>query len=313
MMSPSSFALAVHRDLVDLGERLGNVLGDLGQRAHDHLDDGCFAILLHCLCLLVDTLCLCDGFCLDGFRLRLTDSGDTGCLLLLHVTDGFRLGALCLGCLLLLKEARFRVLLTLVEVCLCLLFGAITLSVCLCADLRVEDGFLDLDLASLQLGLALRLGDLRVDGCGLDGALLFLRLNLIGGVRLCLLGVFLHLQFGLLDCKVVLLLCDLHIRLDLRIIGGFRRLRLCDGNIPLRLCLGNGGVLLDLAHVVLTERIDQAVLVCDALNVAGDDLNAQCVHVGLRLRLHLIAEFLAVVADFLQRDRTDDLTHVTLQ
>ena len=49
------------------------------------------------------------------------------------------------------------------------------------------------------------------------------------------------------------------------------------------------------------------------LNVAGDDLNAQTLHVFLSFLLNLVTELLSVVAEVLQCDRTDDLSHVTLE
>ena len=49
------------------------------------------------------------------------------------------------------------------------------------------------------------------------------------------------------------------------------------------------------------------------LNVAGDDLDTQALHVFLSLLLNLVTELLSVVAEVLQCDRTDDLSHVTLK
>ena len=49
------------------------------------------------------------------------------------------------------------------------------------------------------------------------------------------------------------------------------------------------------------------------LNVAGDDLDTETLHVFLSLLLNLVTELLSVVAEVLQCDRTDDLSHVTLE
>ena len=105
----------------------------------------------------------------------------------------------------------------------------------------------------------------------------------------------------------------MHVRLHLGIIGRLGSLGLGDGNIPLCLSLGDSSILLDLAHVVLTKRVDKAVFIGDTLDIAGDDLDAQRVHVGLGLGLHLVAELLTVIADLFQSDGADDLTHVALQ
>lgn len=75
----------------------------------------------------------------------------------------------------------------------------------------------------------------------------------------------------------------------------------------------NSSILLDLAHVVLAQGVDKAVFIGDTLDIAGDDLDTQRVHVGLGLGLHLVAELLTVIADLFQSDGADDLTHVALQ
>ena len=49
------------------------------------------------------------------------------------------------------------------------------------------------------------------------------------------------------------------------------------------------------------------------LDVAGNNLNTQTIHIHLRLLLHLITEGLTIVTQLLQTDRTDNLTHITLQ
>ena len=105
----------------------------------------------------------------------------------------------------------------------------------------------------------------------------------------------------------------MHIRFYLSVVGGLGGLRLGNGNVTLGFRLGDGGVLLDLTHVVLAQRVDEAVLVGNTLDVAGDDLDAQSIHVGLGLGLHLVTEFLSVVADLLQGNGANDLSHITLQ
>ena len=70
---------------------------------------------------------------------------------------------------------------------------------------------------------------------------------------------------------------------------------------------------MEASHVVLAEGHDQALLVLDLLDVAGDDLHAEGVHVGLGLGLHLVAELLAVGVQLLELDGADDLAHVALQ
>ena len=49
------------------------------------------------------------------------------------------------------------------------------------------------------------------------------------------------------------------------------------------------------------------------LDVAGDDLDTQIIHIYLCLLLYLITKGLSVIAKFLKCDGTDDLTHVTLK
>ena len=169
-------ALAVHGDLIYLAEGLRHVLGDLRQSVHDHLDDSGLAVLLHGLRLFVDTLGLCQGLGPDGFGFRLTHGGDAGSFLLLGETGS--LGGLLGGFrrLLLFIADGFRVFLPLVQSCLSLLLLAVTVGVGSGADLRVQGLLLDLDFLALQLGFALRLGNLGIDGSRLNGALLLLLL-----------------------------------------------------------------------------------------------------------------------------------------
>ena len=62
-----------------------------------------------------------------------------------------------------------------------LLLLAVTVGVGSGADLGVQGLLLDLDFLTLQLGFALRLGNLGIDGSRLNGALLLLLLDGVGG------------------------------------------------------------------------------------------------------------------------------------
>ena len=65
--------------------------------------------------------------------------------------------------------------------------------------------------------------------------------------------------------------------------------------------------------VLRTQVLNQAVLVLDVLDVAGEDLNAQLLHVPGGLLHHLVGEGVAVGVDLLQRQGADDLPHVALE
>ena len=143
--------------------------------------------------------------------------------------------------------------------------------------------------------------------------MLFLFLNGVGRVGLRLLGVGDDLQLGLLDLQFVVLLGDLGVRQDPSLIGGLVGLRLGNGHIPVRLGLGDGGVLLDEGGVVRTQVPDKAVFVGDILNVAGQNLNAQLIHILGGLLHHLVREGVPVGVNLLQGQGADDLAHVALK
>ena len=144
-----------------------------------------------------------------------------------------------------LEKLRLRVLLTSVEV-----------GIRLCADLRIQRLLLNFDLFVFQLRFAFRLGDLRIDGSRLNGALLFLLLDGIRGIGFGLLRILLNLEFSFADGEVIQLLSDLHFGLDFGIVRRLGRLRLSDSHVTLRLSFGDGSILLDFAHIVLTEGVD---------------------------------------------------------
>ncbi len=190
---------AVHRDLVDAAQRLCDVLGDLGQGLHDHFDHGRLAVLLHRLGLAIDALRFGERLGLNCFRLRAAYRGDAFGLLLLGVLASFRSLLDRFGLLLLLIAARFGFLLPLEQLGLRLLLLTVALGVRLGTDLRIEALLDDCNLLLFQFSFTVGAGNLRVDGRGTDAALLFLPLDLIGGVRRRLLRIRSDLQFGLLD------------------------------------------------------------------------------------------------------------------
>ena len=196
---------------------------------------------------------------------------------------------------------------------LSLLFLPVTVSVRLGPDLRVQGLLGHLYLLLFQLSFPGGLGDFRVHRGGADDFLLGLVLNLIGGLRLGLLGVGGDFQLCPLDFQLVLLLGDLGLGFHLGVVGGLVGVCLGDGHVPVRLGLGNGSVLFDEGGVLRTQILNQAVFILDVLDVAGEDLNAQLLHVPRGLLHHLVGEGIPVGVDFLQRQRADDLPHVALE
>ena len=77
--------------------------------------------------------------------------------------------------------------------------------------------------------------------------------------------------------------------------------------------LGDGGVLLDLGRIVGAQILDEAILISDILDVAGDDLNAQLGQILGRLIHDLIGEGVTVRVDVLEGQGSHDLTHVALK
>ena len=109
------------------------------------------------------------------------------------------------------------------------------------------------------------------------------------------------------------LLGDLGVREDAGVVGRLVRLRLGDGHVAVGLGLGDGGIFLDKGSVVRAEILDEPVLVGDVLDVAGQNFNAQLIHVPAGLHHHLVGEGVAVRVDLLERKRADDLAHVALE
>ena len=150
-------------------------------------------------------------------------------------------------------------------------------------------------------------------GLALNVAALNLRLDLVGGVRLRLLGVGLDLQSRLALSEVRLLLGDFQLRGDLRVV----RFLLGDGGRlrDLLLCvrLGDGGGLADLLGVVDTEVVDDAVLIGDVLDVERDDQETHLLQVLLRVLLDALGEGGAVGDDVGELHLADDGAQVALK
>ena len=81
----------------------------------------------------------------------------------------------------------------------------------------------------------------------------------------------------------------------------------------LRLGTRDGRAFLDSCRVVRTEVDDETIVVRDILYVAGNDLDAELLHILRRLVDHLIREAVTVRIDGFQRQRADDLAHVALK
>ena len=178
-------ALAVHGDLVHLGEGLRHVLGDGGQGVHHHLDDGRPGRTSSwprpsCRCLRPPP-----GPWPGWPRASALPTAEipaASCSL--AKTGGFRLLFHGLRFLLLLVPLGLRVLLPLEQGGLGLLLLPVPLGVRLGPDLRVQGLLGYLYLLLFQLGFPGGLGDLRIYSGGTDDFLLGLVLNLIGGFRL---------------------------------------------------------------------------------------------------------------------------------
>ena len=90
-------------------------------------------------------------------------------------------------------------------------------------------------------------------------------------------------------------------------------LRLGDGDVAVGLGLGDGGVLLDEAGVVRAQVLDEPILIGDVLDIAGEDLNAQLVHVLAGLLHHLVGKGVPVRINLLEGQGADDFTHIALE
>ena len=207
------------------------------------------------------------------------------------------LSRLCLALLLVLS--RLRLSLALCELCGRRLFHAVLLGIRLLVDFGIQRLLHDRNFLFLQLGVALCLCDCGIHRRNLDILLLCLLLNLVSGIRLCLLRIGNDLQFRLANCEFVVLLRNLGIRLYARIVRGLVCLSLRNRDVAVRLRLRNRGILLNLRSVVRTEVVDEPLLVRHILNIAGENLNAEFLHIGSRLHHHLIREGIAVRVDVL--------------
>ena len=180
-------------------------------------------------------------------------------------------------------------------------------------DLRLQRLLLDCNLFLLQLDLTLLLCNIRVGGCHLDRLTLLLFLDLVSRIGHSLLRVRLHLKFGLLDGKLILLLRDLRLRRNRCIIGLFVRRCLCNLNVPLTLGTGNRRTLLDLYNVVNTQIFNDLIAVHEILDIKADDVESHRRKIRLRIFLDQVGKLLAVGYHLLELHLTDDLTHITLE
>ena len=192
--------------------------------------------------------------------------------------------------LLFLVALRLRVFLAADQIRFRGLLGAVFLRIGLFLDLGSQFLLPDEDFALFQLSLALGAGNLGIHRGSLDGFLLFLLLNFISRISLCLRGVGLLFELRLLDGERVVLFGDFSLGGDARVVGCLVGLRLCDGYVAVRLRFGNGGVLLDPGGVVHAQVADQPFLIRDVLDVAGEDLDTEFAHVPGSFFHHLVRE-----------------------
>ncbi len=152
-----------------------------------------------------------------------------------------------------------------------------------------------------------------LNGLDVDGLLLLLLLNGIGSVGISLCGVGLLLQGGALQGQVIVLDGDGSIGVHAGVVGLF--VGMCHLNLHVALGIGtvDGGIFLDFGGIVGTQVVNESFLVGDVLNVTRDNLDAQLAHVGRGFLHHLVGESVAVGIERAQVERTDNLTHVTLQ
>ena len=194
-----------------------------------------------------------------------------------------------------------------------LLLGGVALGVGLRVHLGLQGLLGDDDFLLLDDRLLLLLDDVGLRGLALDVAALDLRLDFVGGVGLCLLGVGLDLECGLALGEVRLLLGDLQLGGDLSVVGFL----LGDGgrlrDLLLRVRLGDGGGLADLLGVVDTEVVDDAVLIGHVLDVEGNDLQAHLLQVLLGVFLDALGEGGAVGDDVGELHLADDGAQVAFE
>ena len=157
------------------------------------------------------------------------------------------------------------------------------------------------------------LGDFRIHRSRLDSLALFLFLNGISRISLCLLDIRLPLEFGLADGQLILPLGNLQFGLDLGIVGFLHGLGLLHRHIPVSQRLGNRSILADTGRIVRAQIRDQPRFIGDILDIAGNHLDAQTFHILSSGGFNLFGEGITIRADFLQRQRTDNLTHITFE
>ena len=250
-------AAADDRNLINLRERLRNLTCNVRKHLDQHLRHCGIVVLLVSLGLLFHGLSFRKTHGSSRLCLRLTAQGntaclrfvlraDTACLLLRSVLCSLcdSLSRLCLSLLLVLS--RLRLSLALCEFSGRRLLHTVLLGIGLLVDFGVEGLLHDRDFLLLQFGVTLCLCNCGVNRRNLDILLLRLLLNLVSGISLCLLRIGNDLQFRLTNREFVVLLRNLGIRLDTRIVCGLVCLSLRNRNVAVRLCLRNRGVLLNL-------------------------------------------------------------------
>ena len=135
----------------------------------------------------------------------------------------------------------------------------------------------------------------------------------IGSIGLSLLRVGLNLQFSFPDSQGVVPPGNLSLGSYLSFVGLALGLGLRNGDIPVSTSLGDCRILLDLGRVISTQILNQPILVRNILDIAGEDFDAQLIHILLSLLHDLIGEGVSVGIDFLQGQGADDFTHIALE
>ena len=324
----SAVALLDHHDLVDVSQRRGHgsenprrSLQDAGQLLEDRLEPGGVVELFPGFGLLQDGLRFGHALRLNGARLRQSHRLNLRCLGAPFGFDRSRAAQAFLSEFLLL---RFRQ-----------------------RDLRgltalgFEDGGLLGGLGAQDGGLALGFGGL--DDGGLQFLLLALDLLFLDGNlflrahpfdahfldhhRLLGLGVregpglggrgLLRLDLGqelrLLHLKVALRRRNVGIRVELGFLSFLHGLGRPDLGVPRRLGFANRPVTLHLRRALLAQRVEVAFLIADLLHGEHVHADAHALQVLGGFRRQLLGETLAVAIDFLDGQRAQDGSKVTLQ
>lgn len=292
---------AVHRNAVNIGKRLGDIVRHFGKDGKHHFENRRLAHLFLCECLFLDRLCL--GKTLGADTLRL----------LLH---GIFLSlCLCLQskCLLLcLVACRLGVLLTADKICLRLLFSLIFQGIGFFTDLGIKLLLLKEDLLFGKLSLFLASCDIGIGRCDLDGLSLLLLLDIVSGVCLGAFGIGTAFHIRLLDGKCGILLGDRFFGIDLDGVRLLLCLCLGDSYIALCVCLCDSSGLADLLDIIDTHILDRARVILKVLNIEVYDLNTEFFHIGDDVFGDLFGNTLTVLHHLLKSDRTDDLGAYTL-